>query len=256
LFKSILIPPAAKITLKEEWPLLIFTTIASVLTALLAASLVTPVSFNPLAFLTAGVVGAILSVKHLGKKIRACRALINFRTSWLSREIIAFSTFLGLTTLYLLLLPTSSALGWLAALFGFLALFSTDKSYQAATQVHALNFHSAQTLFTGLYLTGALTQIPWLFVPASLLKLVLYLYRKIHFQMRGRDIQFLASALRLGLGFAIPLALQLVVGTSGWIVVSIVAGEILDRLEFYREMDVVSPRRQMYADLQRLWHQL
>jgi len=256
LFKSILTPPAAKITLREEWPLLIFTTITSVLAALLAASLITPIPINPFAFLIAGVVGAILSVKHLGKKTRAYRSLVNFRTSWLSREIIAYSAFLGLTGLYLLVFPTLSALGWLGALFGFLALLSTDKSYQAATQVHELNFHSAQTLFTGLYLMGVLTRIPWLYVPFGLLKLVLYLYRKAHFQKQGRDIQFFASALRLSLGFLVPLALQFFAGSSGWTVVSVVIGEILDRLEFYDEMDVVSPHRQMFADLQRLWQQL
>ena len=46
------------------------------------------------------------------------------------------------------------------------------------------------------------------------------------------------------------------VSNANWIVVSVVAGEILDRLEFYREMDVVSPRRQVFIDLQRLWRQL
>jgi Fe-S-cluster-containing dehydrogenase component len=43
--------------------------------------------------LAAGLVGLAVSISHLGKPLKAWRAFLGLRTSWLSREIIAFGVF-------------------------------------------------------------------------------------------------------------------------------------------------------------------
>ena len=46
------------------------------------------------------VLGLIASVFHLGRPERAWRAATQWRTSWLSREVIALPAFMGLTFIY------------------------------------------------------------------------------------------------------------------------------------------------------------
>jgi DMSO reductase anchor subunit len=67
-------------------------------------------SFSALALLIAGLVA---SVFHLGRPERAWRAATQWRTSWLSREVIALPAAMGLTFLYGLL----HFLGWTDPLF-------------------------------------------------------------------------------------------------------------------------------------------
>lgn len=47
-----------------------------------------------------GLVAIGVSILHLGRPLYAFRAIIGFRTSWLSREIVAFGLFALLSTLY------------------------------------------------------------------------------------------------------------------------------------------------------------
>jgi DMSO reductase anchor subunit len=62
--------------------------------------------------LALGLVALGTSVLHLGRPLYAFRALLGLRTSWLSREIVAFSLFAGLAGLYAasLRLPVAAAL--------------------------------------------------------------------------------------------------------------------------------------------------
>jgi formate dehydrogenase iron-sulfur subunit len=49
--------------------------------------------FTATASLLAGIIGLAVSVSHLGRPLKAWRAFLGLRTSWLSREIIAFGIF-------------------------------------------------------------------------------------------------------------------------------------------------------------------
>jgi len=62
-----------------------------------AASALRP--WGPLLGLAAGIMALGASVLHLGRPRYAWRAVIGFRHSWLSREIVAFGAFAGLATL-------------------------------------------------------------------------------------------------------------------------------------------------------------
>jgi len=62
---------------------------------------------STLAFLLAAF-GLIASFFHLGRPERAWRSIMQFRTSWLSREVIALPVFMGLVVLYWLALRSGS----------------------------------------------------------------------------------------------------------------------------------------------------
>ncbi|MGD2088768.1 MAG: dimethyl sulfoxide reductase anchor subunit [Candidatus Aminicenantes bacterium] len=262
LFASSQNIPQPKITLKSEWTLLSFTSIAFILVALLTAAVITPLTLSPFVFLGVGVVGMVLSTVHLGKKSRFLYAVRNFTKSWVSREIVLFSAFLGISFIYLQFLPNLSLVGWAAVFIGFLSLFAVDRIYQVAMQVTPLNFHSAHTLFNGLFLTGAFIGNIFIFSISGLIKLSLYLYRKLHFKQEERNIRFLISLIRLVFGFIIPLIIFIlnpgfakeisIIGIYGLLVMSVIIGELIDRSEYYDEMDIVTPPKQMLIDMEQL----
>jgi DMSO reductase anchor subunit len=77
--------------------------------------------------LTMGVVGIALSVLHLGQPLKAWRAFLGWRKSWLSREIIAFGLFAKLGVLAMLF-PMKLTLS-LVALAGVLAVYTSVMVY-------------------------------------------------------------------------------------------------------------------------------
>jgi Fe-S-cluster-containing dehydrogenase component len=216
-------PP--KITFRSEWPLLVFTTIASVLAAfVLAGTRIGPLWFAGLGALALGV-----SSVHLGRPLRAWRAVWNWRRSWLSREIILFAAFVALAAVGLRAPAIVAALA---------ALYAIDRLYQVALQMPRWNFHSAHTLLNALYLAGILAG----FLPGAALagavKLALYLRRK-------RAKRAWLSAPRVLFGFVVPFVFQGLTGAAG-----AVLGDLIDRAEFYEELDVVTPKRRMRRDFE------
>ena len=108
----------AKITLRAEWPLLVFTSVAALLVAWFSAALLGGPPVRPAVFLLAGGAALLLSAMHLGRKERAWQSLRNLKRSWLSLEILSFPLFLGLGVLQTLLFPDRPVLGALAAAVG------------------------------------------------------------------------------------------------------------------------------------------
>ncbi|MCL4839949.1 MAG: dimethyl sulfoxide reductase anchor subunit, partial [Thermoanaerobaculia bacterium] len=78
---------------------------------------------------------------HLSKPLHSYQAVLNFRTSWLSREIV-FTVFFFLTLLSLLALhwlqndktKLKTLLGWIAVLFGFALVFCMAHIYLLPAQ--------------------------------------------------------------------------------------------------------------------------
>ena len=70
---------------------------------------------HALVALGAGLLALAASIFHLGRPKYAFRAVLGLRTSWMSREILAFGAFAGCAALY-------AAFTWREAIFGFLRL--------------------------------------------------------------------------------------------------------------------------------------
>lgn len=234
-----------KITLRGEWTLLCFTTGMAALAAWSGAACLGGPPLRPWAFLGLGGLVLALSAAHLGRPDRAWRALRNLRTSWLSREVAAVSLFLGLGGLAAFGVP---GLAPLAALAGFLALVAMDRLYRVALRTGPWNLHSAHTLFNGLFQMGLLTGLGPLALGMGLLKAGLYLHRKRHFARAGRPVCPGLSALRLGLGLLVPLGLG---GTHPLLAAGLaILGDLLDRGEYYDELEVATPQADLAARLQ------
>ena len=78
------------------------------------------------ATLLLGLGGMSAALLHLGRPQRAYRAVLGWRHSWLSREIIAFGLFAGTAALYVLLsIVDRDAAGWLAGMADGLGMAAT-----------------------------------------------------------------------------------------------------------------------------------
>ena len=254
--------PPTKISLRSEWPLAVFTSLASLLVAMWTASLLASLTLDPLWFGGAAVVGLVLSAVHLGHKERAYRAVANLAGSWLSREILLVTLFAGLATIFLvwqiphamvgsMWLAPRSAVGWSVALLGFAGLLAVDRVYQVTLRPGAGWPHSAGVFLTALYLVGVWAHVPLLAGAAGTVKLFLYLTRKRGFARSGRPWWPTVSLLRVTGGLVVPLVALLTdparlteVALAGTLL-----GEGIDRCEYYAELEIMTPARQMVTDL-------
>ncbi|MFH1998660.1 MAG: DmsC/YnfH family molybdoenzyme membrane anchor subunit [Planctomycetota bacterium] len=225
-----------RISLSTEWPLALFTLAAAILCAWIVAAQLAPVRVHAGLFLFSGIGCLALSALHLGRKQKAIHSGANLKSSWLSREIVLFSAFLGFSFLWLIAFRESVILGWIASISGLACLFSMDRIYDITVKKSPFPLHSAGVFLTSLFLTAVFTAGPVAVLAFGSVKLVLYMGRKGYFWRTGQNARLLPSALRLGFAFA-AVALS---GRPDLALALFIASEAIDRCEFYMEQDMQS----------------
>lgn len=162
-----------------HWPLVIMLTLTqlgagTLLFSILMGSVASANELGRLALPMAafGWTGIALSasVFHLGRPLLAWRAVLNLKTSWLSREALAFGIFAQLMLLYLgTILPESMlaskglawlrdysiAIGWCAALAGIFGVFCSVMVYVATRRVHWSWWRTGPKFFGTLAVLGS-----------------------------------------------------------------------------------------------------
>lgn len=239
--------PPRKIRPGDEWTLIVFTLVLPLLVAWLAAGLLRPERRPPLiAFLLVGGAAMALSALHLGRPLRASRAVSNLRSSWLSREILLSGLFLTFGAASLL--PSDGTFDWLppvALALGAAALFAVDRVYAAVPRSRSVTLpHSAGALLTGAFLLAVATGSVAAATGFAVLKAVLFLLRRPRLPLP-------VAAARLALLGAAAAATRL--PTLGWTaaVALVLAGELIDRIAFYAELEPASPAATMVVSTSR-----
>jgi len=165
--------------MKEKAALVLFTLLAQTGIGLaMAAQLFQPggelVQAADLGALLLTALGLLVASSHLGTPLGAYRALVNLRTSWLSRECLFLGSFLAFGLMRVFLVPRSgpagSAAGWAWILVGGLSLFSMASLY-GRTAIPAwkalpthISFHTAALALGALTLAalaGMTTAAGW-----------------------------------------------------------------------------------------------
>lgn len=166
--------------MKPAWSMIFFTTLAGAAQGLMLALVgidgaarlghIAPVAQSfflggAVLVLAFCAVGLAASVFHLGRPMRAWRAVVQWRTSWLSREVIVLPTFMLVVFVWGLAHWFRAATLWLGALAAVLALtlyLCTGMIYAAvaairewASPLTPLNFVT-MGLASGLTLASAL----------------------------------------------------------------------------------------------------
>jgi len=243
--------PDPKRRIRTEWTLALFTFLYTVSVSLASAMSLSLTAISVMTFLGAGFLGAGLSVLHLGKKARLFRSIINWRKAWISREILFVSTFIGLATAAVFIFPSFPRILWAAIVAGWAGLVSIDMIYSVVPQINQRRLHSAQTVLNGLIITSLLSRIPIIFTLAIGIKVVLYVSRKYQLGRHSVPYRPALSILQLVFGILLPILVWIIDlnGFFVYAVAGILAGFLLDRLEFYLEFDPITPARQMTKDL-------
>ena len=242
--------PPRKISLRSEWTLFSFTSLVIGLVGWLASSALGGPPVPPLPFLAAGAAGLALSTLHLGRKERAWRAALNWRRSWLSREVMAVPLFLALASVHLRLVPAERVAGALAVAAGVAALVCMDRVYVVMARDKRSRLDDVAAVTSALLLAGALAGEPWLFIPASLLRLEAF-FERLRRGGEVRDVGSLAGV-RIALGYLAPVSVWLLASSpllfGAWTLVAL--AELVDRAHFYDSLQVLTPRSRMTGDLE------
>ncbi len=245
------LPLRKKITCFAEWPLVMFSLLTASVISLLTADLLTSVNQSSLIYLIIALAGLGITTIHLGKVFRAPRAVLNWRESWISREILFYTTFLIFLFLFGFVLKDALWLGWLATLAGFLTLYSIDKIYSIIPTVLRQRSHSSNILLTGLFFASVFSEFIFGIIIFGGIKFLLYTARFL-FRKNKTTIQTLRGVLRLLCGFILPMFLwsSQLIDNSWYIYPMIIFAEFVDRCEFYDELEILTPAGQMLVDLE------
>lgn len=120
-----------------HWPLVIMLVLTQASAGMFLMATIAHangVSIKPLAITAFAVlnIGLVASVLHLGQPLKAWRAFLGWRKSWLSREIIAFNAFAGAALLTILHPPFSilaAALGLIAVAVSAMVYVDTKRPF-------------------------------------------------------------------------------------------------------------------------------
>ncbi len=235
------------ISLGQEWSLILFTLLVSLLAGLVTSSVLGTFAVNPLFLEVTAALSLGLSILHLGSKTKAWRSILNIRSSWLSREIAAYVVFLISMALYLTLQP-ARAFGIFSSVMGALTLISVDMVYSVAENRPGPASNSASVILTGIVVCSIASKMIWLFAAVSALKFVLYAYEQARTR-NARPIRRVAAAARIVTGFLFPFLLIRLSGGYLAVVVSVSIGELINRADFYIELEITTPMRQIQREL-------
>ena len=232
--------------LKSEWSLWFFTSVATILVAWFAAAAAWSRAIPLPVFAGAGVLAMAVSALHLGRITRIWRAMLNLRRSWVSREVVLFSTFFAAACASALRPEVTGSARWVIAAVGFASLYAMDMVYRVRGQPVLTVPHSAMAMLTAAFYTGILTANPVLLWPAATVKLVLYLARPERPSPGGT----LLAPVRIGVGIMPAFALA----ATGAVPIAAamfgaVIGELIDRAEFYAGLRFLTPTHQINTDL-------
>lgn len=220
-----------------EASLVLFTFLSSVAASLSIASLLN--GSVPSTSLTAAILtgAAFSSLFHLGKPLRAWRAILNQSSSALSREILVF--FIFSVTALSSGLTGNNALIAAAAFSGAVLVLQIDSVYYYSRRSLSVLLSSGSCFLTTLLLASWLAGEMLPFVFAAALKIIFSIPALLSERIAGKNINL--RLLRMML--LIIIVASLVNRTDSpraALTAILLAGELADRILFYSNFEPVS----------------
>jgi DMSO reductase anchor subunit/NAD-dependent dihydropyrimidine dehydrogenase PreA subunit len=237
------IPSKSKIQTNEpsldlwrEWPLMVFTLLISWFAGRLAFLALEPPLETPFMTLALGWLALALSGFHLGKKMRAARAILNLRNSALSREILICTLAVGAGTLGLLFFANQKWLPYCLIPLLLASVASIDLVYRSKPLQIAGGLHSAETTLTAALVLAISFQQPVWINGILGIKLLLVAWRYLNQQKFGISLNTLPWIRIWSLGLAVLMVLYAQYDYRTWL--TILIGELVDRILFYKELKI------------------
>ncbi len=234
----------SKIEIKNEWPLILLTFLIAILGSVFSSTIFSDEIINPISFTFSALTGIALSSLHLGKKRRSYRAVLNLRSSWLSREIIFINLFV-LAACFFLFNRQYLIVGYTGIIFAFIAAYSIDKVYSVTAEIKRSRFHSAQILYILLLFSSFFNHYYELFCVLVSLKIIFYIKQNInqprrYFYRKVMSTFRILSLLVSGMFFLNDSYIMFTYALA-----FLLFSELIDRIEFYLDFDIMSPVKHM-----------
>ncbi len=233
----------------SHWSLVMFSFLTTVSVAFICSSMINGTFINALNFSALIAAAGIASLFHLGHMIRAWRAVTNVRKSPLSREIAFYIVFSAISVASLVI--NSPELLLVSSITGLMLLLVIDSVYIFSDYSSKVKLHAGQTFISGLVLISLLSGavIPFIFI--TTVKLVLLFYNMFS-ETRNQDVSILKY-------FRIALLLIALAGFATGLYSSkiaifamIFAGELFDRIIFYRDFDPLNIKSLMIKNIKKI----
>jgi DMSO reductase anchor subunit len=168
----------------------------------------------------------------------------------LSREIIGFGLFSVLTLTWLYFSDDPAPFGFLSGLAGILMLYAMDRVYMALPGSYAQKWQSSSVLLTAILFAGLVTGTYAIFYLVLTVKVLLFLRSYRAGNRFNKKIFEPLPVLRILTGFIVlPFSTLLAAIPEPLPVLFLLAGEFIDRILFYQNLEVITPYRQMTRDL-------
>ena len=223
----------------NNFPLVLFSFLIAISVGLTFSEFLKQGIFQTIPIIIFTVAGGIFSLFHLGRKLRAWRAVLNPVKSPLSREILAYLLYLsfliaaGLTMLPVIIVASLCT--------GVFLLISIDYVYKCADHKLLTLIRKSNLLITGIYFSVFFTGYHILFmVFAGFIFLVnlVYILKNKNLLYQGirvfRLLLLILAALFMVSGYKAndPIFILVVVG-----------GELIGRFMFYEDFETVSIKK-------------
>lgn len=240
-----LIPEKERKNILEESSLIIFSFLSTLLVSAIATSFFKGTFPDVFVFSGALLLTALVSLLHLGKKLRSWRVVFNVRRSPLSREIAAFIVF-SITSILALFFKQPYLL-IVSGIVGLSFLVLLDNVYIFSDRITNTIFHSGQTFLSALIIISFVSEAVLPFIFMAVIKLVLtvpdlkkqqdgYLF-KIRFL---RIVFLILPGLTLILHSAIP---------NYFVIIIFLTGELSDRILFYIDFNPVNIKNLIHEQI-------
>ena len=243
-FRALQKQKKGKINPTSEWSLIIFSLLVPLIVAAQTTMGAISTELTAVYLIPFTLLSMLISLSHLGVKYRAYRAVINWRSSWISREILFLNLFLFGQISYLF----HSGGFWIIVPAGIGVLISMDMVYHILPRFDQNHWHSSRVIFSALLFGAVFAQNHFLFAFVLVLKFTLFLHRKI----RSAGWKNFNAVIRIFAGFILPPLLWFAPFASAFplLFISLLIGELTDRIDFYRDIQLITPQAQMDKDLQ------
>ena len=216
--------------ISDELSLIIFSFLATISVATILSSFTDGVFPDRSIFFSVLVIAGIISFFHLGKILRSWRSVLNIRNSPLSREIVAFIVYAGVSSVTVILRIPVLIIA--SSIIGLIFLLLIDNVYIFSERKKTVILHSGQTFISALIIVSFISGIVLPFVFMALIKLVLVFYRLVVNKINSSyfTIRFLRIV------FLVVPGMSLILHNSKpdiFIIIIFLIGELLDRILFY-----------------------
>jgi DMSO reductase anchor subunit/ferredoxin len=222
--------------LSSEISLVLFSFLATLSVAAFTSSVVKGLFPDLKLFLPLIMLTGIVSLFHLGRKIRFWRSVMNLKKSPLSREIAAFIVYSSVSLSALIL--QSPGLLIAGAVSGLIFLILIDSVYIFSDGNKSVYLHSGQTFISALMVSSFLSGIvlPYIFI-------VFLKFSSLVFRMLKRKLSNSYIVLMfLRFSFLVIPSAYLILNNFKPDLVTVfifLTGELLDRILFYIDFNPV-----------------